>query len=107
MTQAGSITNDTVMNPTTTSSFHLPPELLVEILSYLENQQFCLYSASLVNKQWFYCAVPILYSHPRINDTYLWATFILTLTRERMSLFYGDLVRSVDLSSGKYIGKLL
>ncbi|KAI8876485.1 hypothetical protein K501DRAFT_338063 [Backusella circina FSU 941] len=102
MKQVGNITDNSVMNPTQ-SPFRLPPELLVEILNYLENQQSCLYSASLVCKQWFYCAAPILYCHPQINDTYLWAIFILTLTREKMSFFYGDLVRSVDLSSGKYI----
>jgi hypothetical protein len=86
-------------------SFPLPPELLYEILNYLESCQLDLYSACLVCKQWFYCAAPILYCHPQINDTYLWATFILTLTRERMSFSYGNLVRSIDLSSGKSIGK--
>ncbi|KAI8887418.1 hypothetical protein K501DRAFT_330638 [Backusella circina FSU 941] len=84
-------------------SFPLPPELLYEILNYLEGCQPALYSACLVCKQWFYCAAPILYCHPQINDTYLWATFILTLTRERMSFSYGNLIRSIDLSSGKSI----
>lgn len=86
-------------------SFPLPPELLVEILTYLNTNQTSLHSASLVCKQWLYCVAPILYSHPQINDTYRWAMFILTLTRERMSFFYGDLIRSIDLSSGKSIGK--
>ncbi|GAN02344.1 hypothetical protein MAM1_0020d01787 [Mucor ambiguus] len=81
----------------------LPPELLMEIFSYLDGHQATLHSVSLVCKQWFYCAAPILYCHPQINDTYRWATFILTLTRERMSFFYGDLIRSIDLSSGKSI----
>ncbi|CAO3626590.1 unnamed protein product [Mucor fragilis] len=84
-------------------SVSLPPELLMEIFSYLEDNQATLHSVTLVCKQWFYCAAPILYCHPQINDTYRWATFILTLTRERMSFFYGDLIRSIDLSSGKSI----
>ncbi|KAL9539508.1 hypothetical protein MBANPS3_010218 [Mucor bainieri] len=84
-------------------SASLPPELLVEIFTYLDGNQPTLHSISLVCKQWFYCAAPILYGHPQINDTYSWATFILTLTRERMSFFYGDLIRSIDLSSGKSI----
>lgn len=86
-------------------SFPLPPELLLEVLSYLSDSQPSLHSASLVCKQWLYCAAPILYCNPQIIDTYRWATFILTLTRERMSFFYGDLIRSIDLSSGKSIGK--
>ncbi|KAI8095879.1 hypothetical protein BDF21DRAFT_406926 [Thamnidium elegans] len=84
-------------------SFPLPPELLLEIFGYLHDCQPALHSASLVSKQWLYCVAPILYSRPQINDTYRWATFILTLTRERMSFFYGDLIRSIDLSSGKSI----
>ncbi|KAK4515979.1 54S ribosomal protein L23, mitochondrial [Mucor velutinosus] len=84
-------------------SVSLPPELLMEIFSYLDGNQAALHSVSLVCKQWFYCAAPILYCHPQINDTYRWATFILTLTRERMSFFYGDLIKSIDLSSGKSI----
>lgn len=87
-------------------SFPLPPELLLEVFGYLSDCQSALHSASLVCKQWMYCAAPILYSHPQINDTYRWATFILTLTRDRMSFFYGDLIRSIDLSSGKSIGKV-
>jgi hypothetical protein len=85
-------------------SFPLPPELLIEVLSYVSNCQATLHAASLVCKQWLYCTAPILYCNPQINDTYRWATFILTLTRERMSFFYGDLIRSIDLSSGKSIG---
>ncbi|KAG2213151.1 hypothetical protein INT47_011300 [Mucor saturninus] len=84
-------------------SFPLPPELLLEVFAYLTDCQPALHSASLVCTQWMYCAAPILYSHPKINDTYRWATFILTLTRDRMSFFYGDLIRSLDLSSGKSI----
>ncbi|KAI9361090.1 hypothetical protein BD770DRAFT_384151 [Pilaira anomala] len=84
-------------------SFPLPPELLLEVFGYLSDCQSALHAASLVSKQWLYCVAPILYSRPQINDTYRWATFILTLTRERMSFFYGDLIRSIDLSSGKSI----
>ncbi|KAL7333609.1 hypothetical protein PS15p_202487 [Mucor circinelloides] len=88
---------------TSKRSVPLPPELLMEIFGYLDGNQIALHSVSLVCKQWFYCAAPILYCHPQINNTYRWATFILTLTRERMSFFYGDLIRSIDLSSGKSI----
>jgi hypothetical protein len=109
-----SATSSTITPTTTTAftqdkgrSFPLPPELLIEILSYLGDSQPSLYSASLVCKQWLYCVAPILYCHPQIFDTYRWATFILTLTRDRMSFFYGDLIRSIDLSSGKSIGKLI
>ncbi|KAI8373816.1 hypothetical protein BD560DRAFT_393625 [Blakeslea trispora] len=85
------------------SSFPLPPELLLEVLSYLSHSQTSLHAASLVCKEWLFCTTPILYGHPKILDTYRWATFILTLTRQRMSFFYGHLVRSIDLSSGKSI----
>ncbi|CAO3634328.1 unnamed protein product [Mucor hiemalis] len=53
-------------------SFPLPPELLVEVLTYLNCCQFSLHSASLVCKQWLYCVAPILYCNPQINDTYRW-----------------------------------
>ncbi|OBZ85463.1 hypothetical protein A0J61_06484 [Choanephora cucurbitarum] len=85
------------------NAFPLPPELLLEVLSYLNHSQTSLHAASLVCKEWLFCATPILYGHPKILDTYRWATFILTLTRQRMSFFYGHLVRSIDLSSGKSI----
>lgn len=91
---------------TTRSSVSLPPELLLKIFRYLLQSQKTLYTISLVCKQWSRCVVPVLYSHPRINDTYRWATFILTLTRDKMSCFYGDLIRAIDLSSGKSIGKM-
>ncbi|KAI9487127.1 MAG: hypothetical protein EXX96DRAFT_474335 [Benjaminiella poitrasii] len=84
-------------------TFLLPPELLLKVFNYLSDFQPALYASSLVCKQWLYCVAPILYCHPQIKDTYRWATFILTLTRERMSFFYGDLIRSIDLSSGKSI----
>lgn len=97
---------DNIAQDNNVRSFPLPPELLLEVLSYLGGYQPALHSASLVCKQWLYCVAPILYCHPQINDTYRWATFILTLTRDRMSFFYGDLIRSIDLSSGKSIGIL-
>ncbi|KAI7901902.1 uncharacterized protein BX663DRAFT_436684 [Cokeromyces recurvatus] len=96
--------NELIRKKTTKNgkAFLLPPELLLEVFYYLSDCQSALYAASLVCKQWFYCVAPILYSHPQIKDTYHWATLILTLTRERMSFFYGDLIRSIDLSSEHY-----
>ncbi|KAI8986609.1 hypothetical protein BDB01DRAFT_786263 [Pilobolus umbonatus] len=84
-------------------SFPLPPEMLSEIFSYLSRSQSSLYSASLVCKQWLYCVAPILYCNPRLSDTYSWATFILTLTRNKRLFLYGDLVRSIDLTLVKAV----
>lgn len=88
----------------TRRSVFLPPELLFKIFNYLLHSQHTLHTISIVCKQWLRCVAPILYAHPRIDDTYRWATFILTLTRDKMSFFYGDLVRSLDLSTEKCIG---
>ncbi|CAO3584846.1 unnamed protein product [Absidia cylindrospora] len=63
--------SSTNLKSTTTSDFHsvwcLPPELLLEILSYLTSRQSTLYQASLVCRQWFLCTTPILYKHPRFT----------------------------------------
>lgn len=82
----------------------LPPELLLEILSYLADQQSTLYSVALVCRQWFLCAIPILYKHAKIHNTYRWATFILTLGRDKRLFHYGSLAQSIDLSCDKDSG---
>ncbi|KAI7850599.1 hypothetical protein BDC45DRAFT_446731, partial [Circinella umbellata] len=73
--------------------FALPPELLLEILSYLKESQSALYAVSLVCRQWMLCAAPLLYRHAKIMDTFRYATFILTLTRNKKTLFYGTLLQ--------------
>ncbi|KAI9490100.1 hypothetical protein BDB00DRAFT_769364, partial [Zychaea mexicana] len=86
--------------------FALPPELLLEILSYLKESQSALYAVSLVCRQWMLCAAPILYRHAKIGDTFRYATFILTLTRTKQTLCYGSLVHTLDLAAGsKLFGK--
>ncbi|KAI8371341.1 uncharacterized protein BYT42DRAFT_579902 [Radiomyces spectabilis] len=83
----------------------LPPELLLEILSYLTDSQATLYAVTLVSRQWFQCAIPLLYQCPRIHDTYRWATFILTLTRRKRTLCYGSMVTAIDLSAGSSLDR--
>ncbi|KAG0913424.1 hypothetical protein G6F57_002905 [Rhizopus arrhizus] len=78
--------------------FPLPAEILSLILHHAADSQSTIHSASLVSKQWFYCATPLLYKSPRICDTYRWATFLLTLTRSSATFSYGNIVRSIDLS---------
>lgn len=85
----------------------LPPELLLEIFSYLMDSQTTLYSISLVCKSWLACVLPLLYRHPRIMDTYRWATFIVTLTRTKRMLDYGAHVQSVCLFTPKERSKSL
>ncbi|KAI9249517.1 hypothetical protein BDA99DRAFT_445592, partial [Phascolomyces articulosus] len=86
--------------------FALPPELLLEILSYLKESQSALYSVSLVCRQWMLCAAPLLYRHVKIIDTFRYATFILTLTRNKKTLYHGSLVHTLDLAAGnKLFGK--
>ncbi|KAG2222552.1 hypothetical protein INT45_002683 [Circinella minor] len=80
--------------------FALPPELLLEILSYLKESQSALYAVSLVCRQWMLCAAPLLYRHAKIMDTFRYATFILTLTRNKKTLFYGSLIHTLDLAAG-------
>lgn len=84
--------------------YALPPELLLEILNYVKSSQNSLYAVSLVCRQWHRCAVPLLYRRIEINDTYRWATFILTLTRKRKFFEYGSMVQNVDLTGGKSLG---
>ncbi|KAI9016532.1 hypothetical protein CLU79DRAFT_763094 [Phycomyces nitens] len=98
-------TNDSIINPVKrpASVSSLPPELLIEIFGHLSSHQSALYASSLVSRQWLTCAVPILYRRPIVLDTYRWALFILTLTRTKRSFQYGNLITSVDLSSGKSI----
>ena len=80
--------------------FALPPELLLEILSYLKESQPALYAVSLVCRQWMLCAAPLLYRHAKIMDTFRYATFILTLTRNKKTLCYGSLIHTLDLAVG-------
>ncbi|KAI8334375.1 hypothetical protein BC941DRAFT_432828 [Chlamydoabsidia padenii] len=83
------------------SVWRLPPELLLEILSYLADEQSTLYNVALVCRPWFLCATPILYKHAKIYNTYRWATFILTLGRDKRLFDYGSLAHTIDLSCGK------
>ncbi|KAI8138457.1 hypothetical protein BJV82DRAFT_630905 [Fennellomyces sp. T-0311] len=99
---ASAIAPDMHNKPTTGSpfGFALPPELLLEILGYLKESQSTLYSVSLVCRQWMLCAAPLLYRHAKIMDTFRYATFILTLTRNKKTLHYGSLVHTLDLAAG-------
>ncbi|KAG1463522.1 hypothetical protein G6F56_005265 [Rhizopus delemar] len=76
----------------------LPTEILSLILEHCTNSQSTLYHATLVSKQWLFCATPFLYKQPHVPDTYRWATFVLTLTRPLRTFAYGQVVRSLDLS---------
>ncbi|KAI9248415.1 hypothetical protein BY458DRAFT_483697 [Sporodiniella umbellata] len=80
------------------SLFPLPAEIVTVILRHVMDSQSTIYSASLVCKQWLFCATPLLYKHPVIKDTYRWATFILTLTRKKSTFGYGASISSLDLS---------
>lgn len=75
----------------------LPPELLLEIFSYLMDSQATLYEISMVCRSWMACVSPLLYRHAKMVDTYRWATFIVTLTRTKKMLDYGAHVQSVCL----------
>lgn len=48
---------------------HLPNEIIVQILSYVERQresQHSLASCCLLSRQWYQAAVPLLYAYPRL-----------------------------------------
>ncbi|CAO3658754.1 unnamed protein product [Umbelopsis vinacea] len=79
----------------------LPVELMFEILNHLLNagEQGSLYNASLVSRHWMNCATPLLFRHPKIHNTYRWATFLLTLIRPNQQYTFGEFVRSINLSS--------
>lgn len=79
----------------------LPPELLLEIFSYLTDSQTTLYAISMVCRSWMACVSPLLYRHAKIADTYRWATFIVTLTRTKKMLDYGAHVQSVCLFASR------
>lgn len=83
----------------------LPTEILSLILEHCTNSQSTLYHATLVSKQWLFCATPFLYKQPHVPDTYRWATFVLTLTRPLRTFAYGQVVRSLDLSKHHLSGK--
>ncbi|KAI9312715.1 hypothetical protein BX666DRAFT_1985841 [Dichotomocladium elegans] len=86
--------------------YAFPHEVLLEIFSYLKDCQSTMYAVSLVCRQWMLCIAPLLYRHARIADTYRWATFILTLTRDKKTFCYGNFVTVLDLvatSSVRYI----
>lgn len=87
--------------PSKQSHISLPAELMFEILSYLMDygEQRSLYNASLVNRHWLNCATPLLFRHPKIHNTYRWATFLLTLIRPKQQYTFGEFVRSINLSS--------
>lgn len=79
----------------------LPAELMFEILNHLldADEQGSLYNASLVSRHWMNCATPLLFRHPKIHNTYRWATFLLTLIRPNQQYTFGEFVRSINLSS--------
>jgi hypothetical protein len=102
-------TTEAAILPPKETCISLPAELMFEILSYLLNcgEQRSLYSASLVSRHWLNCATPLLFRHPKIHNTYRWATFLLTLIRPKQQYTFGEFVRSINLSSsyefsGKY-----
>ncbi|CAO3589460.1 unnamed protein product [Absidia cylindrospora] len=76
----------------------LPPEILLEILSYLTNQQYALRAVSLVCRKWLFCAIPLLYKHVKISNTYHWAIYLMALRREKRFFPYGSFAKSIDLS---------
>lgn len=81
------------------SLFPLPAEVLHVVFEYLhQDAPTTLYHATLVCRQWWRVATPILYSNAFINGTYSWATFVVTLRRKNSMLDYPNFVRSVDLS---------
>lgn len=89
--------------------YALPHEILLEVFGYHKESQSTLYAVSLVCRQWMLCVTPLLYRHVRIWDTYRWATFILTLTRDKRSYNYGKLVSTLNLANdnvGALYGKL-
>ncbi|KAI8987666.1 hypothetical protein BDF20DRAFT_851541 [Mycotypha africana] len=98
-------TTTTSINTSFVNETALPAEILLEIFKYVSDCQSTLYNMSLVCKQWFYCATPILYSHPKMTDTLSWANFILALTRKKKSFIYGDFVKSIDISKECSMGK--
>lgn len=79
--------------------YALPHEILLEVFGYHKESQSTLYAISLVCRQWMLCVTPLLYRHVRIWDTYRWATFILTLTRDKRSYNYGKLVSTLNLAN--------
>jgi F-box-like len=79
----------------------LPSELMFEILNHLldADEQGSIYNATLVSRHWMNCATPLLFRHPKIQSTYRWATFLLTLMRPNQQYAFGEFVRSINLSS--------
>ncbi|RUS18460.1 hypothetical protein BC938DRAFT_475966 [Jimgerdemannia flammicorona] len=96
-------TTTTELANITNEPLNLPAELLIHVFSYLLDQQSSLHACSIVNKQWSNCVCQLLYRHPRFPDTFSWARFILTLTRQKQTYTFGDFVRSVDLSLSKAV----
>lgn len=83
----------------TSAASALPSEIVFEILMRAQDDQPTLYQAALVCRKWCKCAVPLLYSDVKLEQTFDWATFVLTLTRTKPSFPFGQYVRSLDLSS--------
>ncbi|KAK5717377.1 hypothetical protein LTR15_009271 [Elasticomyces elasticus] len=57
----------TPFKPWTKPPIYLPDEILLQIASYLRNQQASLASCAVLSQQWYSATVPLLYAHPNLH----------------------------------------
>ncbi|KAJ0416764.1 hypothetical protein BJY00DRAFT_290802 [Aspergillus carlsbadensis] len=85
---------------------HLPTEIVVQIVTDVaadESAQTSLFACSLVSRQWYSCAITLLYENPQINTGNSFTRFTSTICppigvrKSKWNL--GALVHRLDLSS--------
>ncbi len=91
--------------PPNHAAVHLPPELIIHILSYIPRRrtsQSTLYSCCLVSRQWYAAAVPRLYHSPYItgkNFKQFVATICPSVNAHVRKSDLADLVKRLDMGN--------
>lgn len=100
-----SIPSKTERRPEAHTAVHLPPELILQILSYIlgdPKSQSYLYACCLISRSWYSAAVPLLYHNPHItgkNFKHFVATVCPSINAHIRKSQLADLVRRLDMSN--------
>ncbi|KAL4881135.1 hypothetical protein BJY04DRAFT_66469 [Aspergillus karnatakaensis] len=86
---------------------HLPTEIVVQILDEVAADEFArqrdLHACCLVSRQWYTCAISLLWETPRINTGFSFSRFAQTISpplgARKSKWNLGELVHKLDLSA--------
>jgi hypothetical protein len=92
--------------PHAAQGIYLPTEIVIQIVSFVAADDACrqqnLRACSLVSRQWYSAAVPLLYERPRLYNGLTFELFARTvcppISARPSKVKLGSLVRRLDMS---------